>query len=212
MPRKLNELSPVDVAVINYLYSLVEPLDFNEYLRIKYHAELDAALLLMLQTRKPVAPASTVLGELLVKALSKWHPNPRSILHPDLAHRAFAGLKGIVVFASEALALHPGSLHKAMAEAAALQKSTEIPVELLLRLLIRHVIFEPEVAGLANPYHAPAVWRPKDALHDEDLPKAQIWAFVQESLWDGIVGISEQMSDVVMRGQYAVAWAGARDR
>ena len=110
MTRKLTDLSPVEVAIIDHLYDLTGPLDFNEYLQAQHNAEVDAAFWQMINTGEPIVSAPEVRWELLRRTLERCHPDPEAILNPGLAHRAFAGLKGLVVYASEILATRPGFL------------------------------------------------------------------------------------------------------
>lgn len=207
MIRKLTDLSAVEVAIIDHLYDLTGPLDFNEYLQAQHNAEVDAAFWQMINTGEPIASAPEVRCELLRRTLDRCHPNPESVLNPDLAHRAFAGLKGLVVYATETIATRSGFLEHLLSETDTRHMSTEQASDFLLKLLIHETLFDKETESPSNPYRHKAEWQPEGKPRYRELHKAEIWAFVQDALWGGIVGITEQMPDVLIRARYAVAWA-----
>lgn len=207
MTRKLTDLSPVEVAIIDHLYDLTGPLDFNEYLQAQHNAEVDAAFWQMINKGEPIASAPEVRWELLRRTLDRCHPNPDTILNPNLAHRAFAGLKGLVVYASETIVTRAGFLEHLLSETDTQPMTEEAAADFLLKLLVHETLFDPETEPPSNPYRHKAEWQPEGKPRYLELPNAEIWAFVQEALWGGIVGITEQMPDVLIRARYAVAWA-----
>lgn len=138
--------------------------------------------------------------------MDAFHPNPEAILHPDLALRAFAGLKGLVVYASDILATRPGFLEHLLSETDTRKMAPEQAVDFLLKILVHETLFNTKTEPPSNPYRHKAEWQPEGKPRYRELPKAEIWAFVQEALWGGIVGITEQMPDVLIRARYAVAW------
>ncbi|WP_435259839.1 hypothetical protein ACSBLW_08795 [Thioclava sp. FR2] len=206
MTRKLTDLGPVEVAIIDHLYDLTDPLDFNEYLQAQHNAEVDAAFWQMINTGEPIASASEVRWELLRRTLDRCHPDPETILNPSLRHRAFAGLKGLVVYASEVHANRPGLLAHLLSETDTGKVAPEQAADFLLKILVHETLFDRETEAPSNPYRHKAEWQPEGKPRYRELPKAEIWAFVQEALWGGIVGITEQMPDALIRGRFAVAW------
>lgn len=210
MTRKLTDLSLVEVAIIDHLCDLTGPLDFNEYLQAQHNAEVDAAFWQMINTGEPIASAPEVRWELLRRTLDRCHPNPDAILNPDLSHRAFAGLKGLVVYATEVLVTRPGFLEYLLSETDTRKMAAEQSADFLLKILVHETLFDKETEPPSNPYRHKAEWQPEGKPRYRELPKAEIWAFVQEALWGGIAGITEQMPDVLIRGRYAVAWAVAK--
>ena len=210
MTRKLTDLSAVEVAIIDHLYDLTGPLDFNEYLQAQHNAEVDAAFWQMINTGEQIVSAPEVRWELLRRTLERCHPDPEAILNPGLAHRAFAGLKGLVVYASEILITRQGFLPHLLSETDTQPMTEEAAADFLLKLLVHETLFDPETQTPSNPYRHKAEWQPEGKPRYQELPKAEIWAFVHEALWGGIVGITEQMPDVLIRARYAVAWAVAK--
>ncbi|WP_146036480.1 hypothetical protein [Pseudotabrizicola formosa] len=212
MPRKLEDFTPAEHAVIDHLYSFVGPLGYSDYLKRRYEQELDRSFFEMMQTGKPVAPSTEIFDVMIRRVLDRHHPDPDSILNPNLAHRAFAGLKGLVVEACEAFVHHDAVLEHLLSEIDTSGMSDEQTADLVVKILVHEMVSDQEKRASSNPYAAPAKWQ-QDLDHpEEDLPKSLIWGTVQECLWGSVVGITEQMSDVLARGRCAVAWRICRIR
>ena len=212
MPRKLEDFTPAERAVIDHLYSFTGPLVYSDYLALRYEQELDRNFLEMMQTRKSVAPSAEIFDVMIRRVLEKHHPDPDGILNPSLAHRAFAGLKGLVVEACEIFVLRDGLLEHLLGEIDTSGIGDEQTADLVVKILIHEMLSDQERTASSNPYVAPARWQQHSDGPDEDLPKSLIWGIVQECLWGSVVGITEQMSDVLARSRYAVAWRICRIR
>jgi hypothetical protein len=204
MIRKLTDLTPIEVAVIDHLYGLIGPLDFNEYLLKRYNEELDRAFREMMQAKAPIAPSKAVLQVLVRRTLNRWHPSPAEVLNPDRAHRAFAGLKGLLIYASEVMVHRDGLLAHLLTETNARRMQGEEGGGFLLKLLVYETLFEKLAGPVANPFQPAALWQPDGSASEQPLPKAQIWQLVQEAVWGDIVGVTEQMSDVLIRARRTV--------
>lgn len=212
MPRKLDEFTSAESAVIDYLYGFAGPLGHSDYLERRYDQELDRSFHEMMQTGKLVAPPTEIFDVMIRRVLDRHHPNPDSILNPSLAHRAFTGLKGLVVEACEGFVHHDAALEHLLDEIDTRGMSDEQTADLVVKILVHEMLSGQDKTASTNPYAAPAKWQQHPGGSKEDLPKAVIWAVVQECLWGSIVGITEQMSDVLARGRYAVAWRICRIR
>ena len=204
MTRKLTDLTPAEVAVIDHLYGLMGPLDFNEYLLVRYNEELDRAFREMMRNRTPIATSREVLQELVHRTLKRWHPAPELVLNSDRAHRAFAGLKGLLVYASEVMVHRDGLLAHLLSETDARRMKGEEGGNFLLKILVHETLFDKTAGTVANPFQPEAFWQPDGSASEQPLPKPLIWDFVQDAIWRGIVGVTEQMPDVLIRARRTV--------
>lgn len=212
MPRKLEDFTPAERAVIDHLYSFTGLLSFSDYLEGQYDQELDRCFLEMMQNGKPIAPSAEVFDVMIRRVLNQHHPDPESILNASLAHRAHAGLKGLVVEACEVFVPSDTILEHLLAEIDASAMTDEQAADLVVKVLINQMLSDQDKTTPSNPYAAQARWEPHLNGPEEDLPKSLIWELVHECLWGGVVGVTEQMSDVLARGRYAVAWRICRSR
>ncbi|MDO9640892.1 MAG: hypothetical protein Q7J44_20360 [Pseudotabrizicola sp.] len=212
MPRKLEDFTPAECAVIDHLYGFAGPVGYSDYLERRYDQELDRSFLEMMETGKPVAPSAEIFQAMIRRVLDRHHPHPDSILNPGLPHRAFAGFKKLTVEACEVFVLRDAFLEHLLDEIDTRGMSDEQTADLVVKILVHEMVFDQGKTASSNPYAAPARWQQDPDGPEEELPKAMIWGVVQECLWGSVVGITETMSDVLARGRYAVAWQICRIR
>lgn len=184
---------------VNYLFRMTDTLSFNEYIEERADEMREA----FLQERRQ---NHGLHEELSRKALEEYHPDPDGIRHPSTAHKAYAGLKELMLTASETFVHTPGVLDRLAVDYGEVVRNREARPEIAktaLRDLIRMVLLDQESDPTDNIYADDVIMN--DNGEDILVNKQVVWDDVERWLYgDGVVGITEQMSDVRFRGELSV--------
>jgi hypothetical protein len=207
MPRRLADLSAKEVAVIDHFYAYSATTEYSEYLTRRYFETSNAALLNADLNALSGEALRDLYHTALLETLAKHHPNATKLLSPDLAHRAFAGLKELVVYASETFVadLDIWANARATAEAQQQRLAGHQKADWLLRFLLHEIVCNAQQDSEQNIYAQSLAWVPYHGQPVQEVARDYIWRLVRECLYDGIVGLTEEMSDVMIRARYAIS-------
>lgn len=204
MPRTIADLSSQELLVVDYLFDMTGVFDFNEYLEERCKARMRAVMEAYMEN--PVEDLG-VLDEIMEqgdKTIEEYYPDPDKIKRPDIAFKAFAGLKRLILVAGQQAA-EPGMRARLRIDRDTIPRDRylrQAVARTALRELIRMVLLD-ELGGKATRYASGFV--EDDEGEPVHIGREVIWDVVHDWLYgDGIVGITEQMIDVRIRGELTV--------
>lgn len=210
MAFKISDLTPVQAAALRFLYDR-RPADlaFNEYLD-RRQQEASRRRMQDLAGGVDGNPLGFIHahGSARNWVLDTFLIDPAPIRNEHPEHVAFVGLKCLLIYVAERMLRDGDLLTHLLCEAEAqdlLGRRYDLAAHLLRRGLYKTLIDHGE-DELWSRYATPAHWTTPEG-QIETLPSREVHEVAEICVFEGVVGITERLCDVLIRSIYAVVIA-----
>lgn len=210
MALQISDLTSIQTAALRFLYDRCPSvLAFNEYLD-RRHQEASRRKMQDLAGGVDDNPLGFIHahGSSRQWVLDNFLLNPAPIRNEHPKHVAFAGLKCLLVYTAETMLRDGDLLARLLCESEAqdlLARRFDLATHLLRRGLYKTLVDHDDDL-LWSCYAVPAHWTTPEG-QIETLTSKEVHEIAEICIFEGVVGITEGLCDVLIRSIYVVVIA-----